>query len=218
MEQAITVVSQEYGVVVDYEDPVYQNADLVDDTDPRWKAEHPGGKSVTRPRGGAFSDSYSDDLATPLRHQELLRRITEDYNQNSGTGKFKLVKEDGTRFDLVPESGTPLDATVELPEGNPSLADAVFALASAVSKSSGPRVVVGMMPIGLARQTTYQEDGKPMVARAKLANILSGSPAPLVWRLLYDADSNRYFLSYSVARQSSTNANGEKVLTPLHQE
>jgi hypothetical protein len=153
-----------------------------------------------------------------LRHQELLRRITEDYNQNSGTGKFKLVKEDGTRFDLVPESGTPLDATVELPEGNPSLADAVFALASAVSKSSGPRVVVGMMPIGLARQTTYQEDGKPMVARAKLANILSGSPVPLVWRLLYDADSNRYFLNYSVARQSSTNANGEKVLTPLHQK
>jgi hypothetical protein len=217
MEQAMTAIGQEYGIVVNYEDPIYQDADLVDDTDPKWRAGHPEEKSVTRPRGGAFSDSYTDNLATPSQYPNLLQKIVADYNQKGSLVRFKVVADHASQFSVFPESGTPLDSPVELPAGVLTIADEVSALSDAVSRSSGIRVVVGMIPIGLARQTTHQEDGKPMTARIKLARILGSSEIPLTWRLLYDADSNQYFLNYSGARQSWTNANGDKNARPLRQ-
>ena len=217
MEKTITGVGQEYGIVIDYEDPIYQASALIDDTDPQWRLDHPTAKPVTRPWGGFFSTSYPDALAMPDKQQELLDKIQTDYNTNRVSGRFRLVNEATSRFAMVPDSRTPLDLSVQLSAGKRNLAEAVFALANAISASSGAKVVVGTFPLGISRQCAYTDDGKPGIARDKLAGMLSSSPVPLIYRLLYDADSAQYFLNYAVARQVWTNANGDRILTTLHQ-
>jgi len=48
-------VSEEYGWLIDFEDlPYYSSYDLVDDTDPAWRAAHPGAKGSTAQQGAAF--------------------------------------------------------------------------------------------------------------------------------------------------------------------
>jgi hypothetical protein len=218
LDQAIIAVREEYGLLVDYEDPIYTAADLVDDTDPAWKETHPGRPSVTRVRGNSFSSSYSEATVTfPASREEPLRKILSDYNQSGNPGQFKLVKENKSRFAVVPLLATPLDEVESLNAGLYTLADAVSALAAAISNTSHIRVVVGSMPLGPVSQGTYRDDGKPELARNKLASILESAELPLVYGLLYDADSGQYFLNYFVARQAWTSATGERLLVPLHQ-
>jgi len=217
LDQAIIAIREEYGLLVDYEDPIYTAADLVDDTDPAWKERHPDRPSVTRVRGNSFATSYSEATVTsPAGREDLLRKIISDYNQSGNPGQFKLVTEDKSRFAVVPLSATPLDEVVNLNAGPYSLADAVSALAKAISNTSHIRVVVGSMPLGPLSQGTYPDDGKPEPARNKLASILESAGLPLVYQLLYDADSGQYFLNYFVARQAWTSPTGERLLTPLH--
>jgi len=53
--QAISDLRLEYGWQVNWESaPGYSHFDVADDTDPEWRAAHPGAKGVTRPAGGLF--------------------------------------------------------------------------------------------------------------------------------------------------------------------
>jgi hypothetical protein len=68
--RAIATISQEYGWTVDFEDPPYRSHfDLVDDTDPVWRAIHPNAKGVTRVSGGVFQSNSSN-----LRPSPIMRR------------------------------------------------------------------------------------------------------------------------------------------------
>lgn len=60
LQQSVQLVNEEYGWAVNYEDPLWDGADLVDDTDPAWRAAHPNERGVRRVRGGAFESQYSE--------------------------------------------------------------------------------------------------------------------------------------------------------------
>lgn len=64
--QALAAISQEYGWTVDFEDPPYRSHfDLVDDTDPAWRANHPNAKGVTRVSGGLFQSNFPEPSDLP---------------------------------------------------------------------------------------------------------------------------------------------------------
>src|SRR5260370_24713242 len=44
--EALTVIAEEYGWIVDYEDPIYSSAESRDVTDPAWRREHPKGRGA----------------------------------------------------------------------------------------------------------------------------------------------------------------------------
>ena len=57
--QAIEAISQEYGWTIDFEDPHYiSHFDLVDATDPTWRASHPNEKGALRVAGGFFQSTF----------------------------------------------------------------------------------------------------------------------------------------------------------------
>jgi hypothetical protein len=67
LQEAVLALNEEYGWTVGYEDPQWQSGgpDLVDDTDPTWRASHPNERGVTRLRGGVFKSQYPELPATP---------------------------------------------------------------------------------------------------------------------------------------------------------
>jgi hypothetical protein len=61
--QAVEAIGQEYGWVIDFEDPPYRSHfDLADSTDPDWRASHPNDKGVTRIAGGEFQSQFAEPL------------------------------------------------------------------------------------------------------------------------------------------------------------
>jgi hypothetical protein len=102
--QAVEAVSQEYGWLVDYEDPPYvSHFDLVDDTDPKWRESHPNGKSVTRVSGGLFEVSLPEpsSIATGDAAEQVLRALVTGYNSSGNPGKFVVRKEAGGRYTVI---------------------------------------------------------------------------------------------------------------------
>src|SRR5580658_4931503 len=59
--QAIDAVRLEYGWQINWESaPCYSRFDVVDNTDPKWRAAHPNEKGVTRQDGGFFTATFPE--------------------------------------------------------------------------------------------------------------------------------------------------------------
>ena len=104
MMQAVEAIGQEYGWLVDYEDPPYvSHFDLVDDTDPNWRASHPNGKAVTRVSGGLFQTSLPEpsSIASGDAAEQVLQALVAGYNSSGNPGKFAVRKQAGGRYTVV---------------------------------------------------------------------------------------------------------------------
>src|SRR5262245_35767555 len=73
--------------------------------------------------------------------------------------------------------------------------EAIDWLTRAIKASSGQRVVVGMAPVNLIRQSTTHLAASGESARRVLSRILDATGEPLPWQLLYDFESSQFFLS-----------------------
>src|ERR1700752_3192138 len=93
--QAIEAISQEYGWTIDFEDPPYSsNFDLVDDTDPTWRANHPNAKGVTRVSGGLFQSNFPEPSAiSDNAEEQVLQKLVSDYYSSGNPGKFRVRRE-----------------------------------------------------------------------------------------------------------------------------
>lgn len=104
LQQAIEAIRQEYGWVVDYEDPPYESYDLVDNTDPGWRRAHPDAKGVTRVAGGLFTTTFSvrSDMSSGSSGEEqVLEKVVADYNASGNPGRFIVKREGADRFAIV---------------------------------------------------------------------------------------------------------------------
>jgi len=127
--QAIEAISREYGWTVDFEDPHYiSHFDLVDSTDPTWRAGHPNQKGATRVAGGFFQSNFPEPstITTGDPEEQVLQKLVADYNASGNPGKFVVRKEAEERYAVIgvsrrDENGrdeavdAPLDTPISFP-------------------------------------------------------------------------------------------------------
>jgi hypothetical protein len=229
LEQAIEAVQLKYGWIVDYEDPPYGAYDVVDDTDPEWRKDHPNGMTVTRPAGGTLTSTFrlGTDMSLGSADEErILDQIVSDYAESSNPGRFAVKKEGPDRFSIIGmgvrgedgswKSVNPiLDTKITLVSEQRSAAETINSIMSAITAKTGAKIGLGSAPNNMIIQTKVTVGGSDRPVRQMLAEIASATRYPLVWDMRYDADWQGYFLNLAVAGTEVNDVNGQPNLNPL---
>lgn len=233
LHQAIQAVREEYGWVVDFEDPPYSSRfDLVDDTDPQWRANHPGAKGVWRVAGGSFRSEYPEAATTvpsSLQVEAVLRKIVSDYNAGNNPGKFTVRKESNNRYSIVgismkaddgrdKEVRSVLDTPLSLPTQRRTAVETVYSILNILSATNGIKVLPLMVPTN-ALQQSVTVGGANITARELLKETLAraNSRRTLFWDLFFDPDpnTNAYLLNIEVATRATLTDSGQQVTRPI---
>lgn len=240
LRQAIEAISQEYGWTVDFEDPPYRSGfDLVDDTDPKWRAAHPTAKGVTRVAGGSFQSNFPEPstISPDDAEEQVLKKLVADYNSSGNPGKFAVRKEAEGRYAVVGVSRKDdagkdeavdvlLDTSISIPVEQRDAGATLRLILDTLSATSGVKVYLGT--VGFSSDPLQGVEvtigGSNVPARTLLLQTLDGvsvwTPPHggqffrgiLVWNLLFDADRNGYRLGLSSATKTETDANGRRVI------
>jgi hypothetical protein len=236
--QALEAISQEYGWTVDYEDPPYRSQfDLVDDTDPTWRANHPNAKGVVRVSGGLFHSSFPEPSAENSEEQ-VLQKLVADYNASGNPGKFAVRKEADGRYAVIgisrkDETGKEeavnalLDTPITIPVQQRDARDTLHLIVDTLSETTGVDVKLGT--IGLSsnplQEATLTIGGTNVSARALLLQALGdvSKTSPhfqgiFVWNFLFDADDNAYWVRLRSATKTVIDPTGRQVIQFLHQK
>jgi hypothetical protein len=232
LAQAVEAISQEYGWTVDYEDPPYHSQfDLVDDTDPTWRANHPNAKGVVRVSGGLFRSSFPEPSSGNTEEQ-VLEKLVADYNSSGNPGKFAVREETDGRYAVIgvsrrDESGKDepvnalLDTPITIPVQQRDAKTTLQLIVDTLAATSGVKVKLGT--IGLSSNPLQEAmltiGGANVPARTLLLQALDDvsrtSPhfgGIFVWNFLFDADTNAYWLRPRSATKTETDINGRQVV------
>jgi hypothetical protein len=232
--QAIKAIREEYGWIIDYEDPPFFSAhDLSDDTDPRWKAAHPGSDPVWRIAGSAFQSDYPE-IATAVpsspRIADILQKVVSDYNSSGNPGKFSVRKESSSRYSILgtfrkDRDGRDqavrsiLDTAISMPPEPRTPVETLYTILSILSSATGTRVLPLMVPTNTLQGPLLTIGGTGVTARTLLLQTL-GQANPrrtLMWDLLFDPDpnTNAYLMNIEVVTKTTQDGSGHVVLRPL---
>lgn len=206
--QAITAVREEYGWVVNYEQPPYfSKYDLVDDTNPQWRASHPRAKGVTIPAGGSFQSTYSEkeSIYAGSGEKGILQKIVSDYNKTNNPGKFEVLSNSDSSYSIVGISlrngngniknvSPILDTPISISTSKRSAAATITLILGALTAKVGEKVVSGEMPFNLMTQAQVKIGGDNVSARSLILHTLDATGRALVYNVMHDADSNWYSL------------------------
>ena len=237
--QAIATISQEYGWTVDFEDPPYRSHfDLVDETDPVWRANHPNAKGVTRVSGGVFQSNFLEPSTIPDNAEEqVLQKLVSDYNSSGNPGKFAVRKEAEGRYAVIGVSrrddtgtdetvGALLDTAISMPVQQRTATATLQTIVDTLSTKAGVKVFLGT--IGLSSDPLQGVEvaigGANVPARAFLLQVVDAASNSqffrgiLVWHFLFDADRNGYDLRLSAATTTETDAEGRRVVRLLERK
>ncbi|MGC1418483.1 MAG: hypothetical protein WA817_24580 [Candidatus Acidiferrum sp.] len=239
LSQAIEAISQEYGWLIDYEDPPYHSHfDLVDDTDPTWRANHPTAKGVVRVSGSFFQSTFPEPstITTGDADEQVLQKLVADYNASGNPGKFVVRKEADGRYAVIgvsrkDENGRDeavnalLDTPISFPVQQRDAEATLRLIVDTLSTDTGVKVYLGT--IGLSsnplQEATLTIGGSNVPARTLLLQALDGvsSTSPhfrgiFVWNFLFDADTNAFWLRLRSATKTVTDANGRQEVQFIH--
>jgi len=225
LADTLMAVSQEYGWLIDFEDPPYYSAyDLVDDTDSAYRAAHPDEKGVTAVGGAAFQPRFPEilDRAASIPEQErILDKIISDYNESSNPGQFSLRKEGGGRFSVIGsyiknESGQDeavnpvLDTPITIKTETRNAYETIELIVNTLTNTSKSKIMVGRVPTNLLYQTQVTVGGENIPARALISQVLSALRIKLYWHLYHDADVKKYALNLLPLVKVSYDASGRR--------
>lgn len=222
LDQAMTKISQHYGWLIDYEDPPWEAGDVVDDTDPAWRAAHPDAKGVTRVAGGLFIARFAlgNDMSLGSTDEErVLTKVVDDYNLSGNPGQFIVRRENANRFSVIGLSATNsnslLDTPITIPVAERTVDNTIDLVAQALSQKAGYKIQLGSgtAPIDLVVQTC-SVGGEDRPAREILTEIADAPQTPLIWVLLFDEDLGTYFLNFNIAMVETSN--GSQLLRRMH--
>ena len=232
--QTITTITQEYGWIVDYEDPPYRSQfDLVDDTDPTWRANHPTAKGVVRVSGALFQTNFPEPSTVTGNNgeEQVLQKLVADYNSSGNPGKFTVRKEAEGRFAVIgvsrrDDSGKDelvnalLDTAISIPIQQRDATSTLQLIVDTLASTTGVKVYLGT--IGLSSDPLQGIElavgGTNVPARTLLLQTLDGISnskffrGVLVWNFLFDADRNGYDLRLRTATKAETDAYGRQVV------
>jgi hypothetical protein len=207
LDRVLIVLANKYDWHINYEDPYYTKADLVDDTEPNWLAAHPNGRRGYVVGGGAFAADISIPGFTPngVPHAEqVLPALIKAYNNTSNPGRFELRASGNGGFDVVgiaagdgPQKSI-LDTIVSFDAtSSVSAWETISALCAELTRRSGQPVDFwGSGEPGpdqrLEKRIALHLQDVP--AREVLRQLLGQIDANVGWRLLYQADLGRLIL------------------------
>lgn len=216
--KAIEELEARYGVVITYEDPVYEFAgDLVNvaakvraDYDP---ARPHAAKPVLIPRGGELRVALprAANLGKPDAAR-LAEAVCAPTLKGDAAARFG-VKGAGDVQHVVPlaarnaqgeraPAASPLDAVVNLPSADRTGLESLEALFALIESQTGAKVVPGTMPLNLMLNGRVRFGCEGCTAREAALEILRGLGGRLSWQLFYDANEKYHvFNVHSVAVQ-----------------
>jgi len=206
--EAVKQLQEKYGWIITYEDPRLSNeSDLQDETDPKHRQAHPGGKRALTPKGGTFEISYfvSPVTGKPEDPRELLQRLLNAHAASDNPGRFEL-KQTGRVFHVIPEQvkdvrgrwahqASILEIPITFPEKERSVLETLETITSALSSASQMKIVIGAIPLNLfvRHRTTQSASSEP--ARDVLIRTLDSTNRKFSWRLLHDPGVNMLALN-----------------------
>lgn len=228
--QAITGVREEYGWVVDYEDPPYQGSvDLVPDAS---ISRHPVGKVFMVPAGGAFRSTYPEtpDMWGSTRGElRVLDKIVSDYNATQNPGKFVVRALQDGNYAVIGQSyensaggevsvRPVFDTLISLPDATRSAAGTIDLILNALNKASGTKVGFGTVPLNALAQSQVTVGGSNVSVRQLLLNVIDQvKSVKLVWDLLFDPDGRVFYLNLLPASQAHYDSFGKRTTTIIRQ-
>jgi hypothetical protein len=230
LQQAITAVREEYGWVVNFEDPPYQGKhDLIDMTNPKYRPTHPNARIVLGPAGGPFQSTYPETphmWNSPAAEPDVLEKIVSDYNQSGNPGNF-VVRElaDGS-FDVVGDSIhndsgedvpiTPaLDTSILIPRAARSGRATIDAVLHTLSAKIGIPAGIGLAPSPLLGQAQFTMGGSSVPARDLIMQVIDGLGRKYVWLFIYEPQPREYLLVLLPVARAEYGAFGQKRLVPV---
>jgi hypothetical protein len=225
LQSALSAVAREYGWILYFEDPpYYSHYDVIDDTDPKWRANHPAEKGALRIAGGAFESRYQEgpDIRRSAGEEATLKSVVSDYNAGGkNPGKF-FVRRMGEGYAVIgqavkDESGRDqevraiLDTPISIAPQTRDPREAVRLILTTLSARTKRRFVLMSYPLNIFRSAGQVDfGGKDIPARKLLVEILDEtcSWCVLQWDLLYDPDLDAFCLNVNVATQAKMNTQG----------
>jgi len=201
LHQAVESLSEQYGWVIDYEDPIYQDAETIERAEPRWVASHPGIKQRLV-AGRKFESEFPEisKMGSSLTEEKsILQKVVEDFNKSGNPGQFTLVDEGGGRFAVVGQTKGAahpiLDTAINVDIAQLNGSFALGAVCEALTSSSGNKVTLATYPLNLFVQTTFTTHASNQPARDILHRLLDTTQRKIAWALLYDIDDTAYYLN-----------------------
>jgi len=214
---AVDVIREQYGWLVDYEDPPYTDPhDLRDVTAPAWRAAHPN-SSVMTIGGGAFQSTFDDPNINvpggdPYR---TVATVVQAYDASQNPGRFVVRRESANRVSVIgttfadlasgPSSFKPvLDYDIEVPSDGVTGRVLLDVMCSQLSKKSGLSVTLGTIPSNMMNQVIVNKQrASTMQARNALIMLSEQSPLSIVWVLLWEPNDKFYALNVLIASKVS---------------
>jgi hypothetical protein len=213
--KAVELLGAKHGWVITYEDPAYaHDSELVDVTESVRRDLHKyrAGEApkVLIPKGGelVFDYEYAPAAKPPAEAAAaVVQQLLNTQSAGGNAGTFRLERS-GQFMHVIPAtskngagevapSESVLDALITLPAGERNGVRMLGVICAAVSKATGARVEVGVIPTDLFMRYQDQQGAMNEKARDVLANRLeSMKDGPkLSWQLLYDPGLKMYFLN-----------------------
>jgi hypothetical protein len=227
--QAVSALNEEYGWLVDYEDPPYESdSELIDTTNLQWKATHPNAARGTIPAGGPFQTDFEESkaIATPAGQGVALRKIVLGYNHSGNPGKFSVRENGDGRYVIIGSSvkgkagqdrnvAPILDTKISIPAQERTAAETLELIFKEVSAKNGVEMGLGWVPNNLIYQARVNVGGNNVSARSLLVQTLNATGRPVVYSLMYFENTHRYLLNAFVAARALRDTYGRKTLIPL---
>ena len=227
--QAVSDLRLEYGWRINWESaPGYSHFDLVDATDPKWRAAHPGEKGATRPAGGLFTATFPEpkEASNVSDERDALARLIDEYNATDNPGKYILRAEADGKFTIIgtrirDETGALremqplLDTPVTLAKAPRNVYDTIEAILGALQSVTGKKVLFVAASSSLFINTQVNMGGEKVPARDLLQQAFASTNRPLQYDLCLNSDVPVYLLNVSLTMIAEADGLGGRKLVPV---
>jgi hypothetical protein len=200
---ALTAVSEEFGWIVDYEDPVYSAEETRDATVPEWRRAHPHEHGSIVPSGENFAANLGQVDRNHPHVTEVVGNLVAQFNRSANPGVFRVIHTAAGRLVVAGRSRTQkgsdpagvLDQSIIPGAERQVVDDALKSLTVQCSAACGVSIALGQIPGNAVGQSAVGGYKGSISCRDQLGRILSALPYALTYALLYDPGGRTYYLS-----------------------
>ncbi len=222
LAQAVVAIRQEYGWLVDYEDPIYSGSELVDARTlyKDWFLAHPELKSGLVAAGGPFVSTYAESFdpakSTDADRAAVLMQVLSDYAKSGYAGHFVLQQLGPGRLAVIGQNSgnSILSTTISVDFDHTPAFDALEKMLHIVGTKTAYRVGLGFVPNNPLMHCIITSSFTDKTARFILQSVLDSCSLPLTWQALYGVTGNFYLVNLDSAVRVFTDAEGNRRYGP----